>query len=213
MNHPRHITNPMIMTTLSNTEHQFSLNEYDQMQAAKTIRSNKLALLVADENWSIVGHPEDLSGLEKIVQHKIGFPKYRFEILVNSLEMFKAYVPKLHPRIETLINYHTRPLSIVLSPVSEIPKIAEADKGKYVFRLVQDQGTRKLIDAIGCPLISCYAVSEKYPSIPDKLGMISSEILELVDFVLKPQEGQQTSTELPVMVELTNREELDFIRE
>ena len=204
--------NPTTMTS-TNTESQYTAFEVDQIQAAKTLRNPALILGVVDENWSVIANIHDQVGLQKLEQQRIGLPPFRFEIVVNSIDMLREYIATLHPRIETLINYHTRPLSIIMKSNDAVPELAKNGNGQSVFRLVQDPFAKQLIDQIDAPIITCFAISEEFQNVPRHIGSISSDILEMISFILQPAANQKVSTELPVMVELTKREELEFIRE
>ena len=204
--------NPTTMTS-TNTESQYTAFEVDQIQAAKTLRNPALILGVLDGNWSVIANINDLEGLQRLEEHRIGLPPFRFEIVVDSIEMLREYIANLHPRIETLIHYHTRPLSIIMKSNDAIPDLAKNGSGQSVYRLAQDPFSKQLIEKIGTPLITCFAVSEEFQNVPRHIGSISSDILEMISFILQPAANQKVTTELPVMVELTKREELEFIRE
>ncbi len=185
----------------------------DFRKTVVAINSGQLVLMATDNLWSLCGDVKNTRLVEKIHNLKPEADFLQFEILVSSIKMLKEYVQHLHPRIETLLLYHTRPLTVIIDNVINIPSPIISNQKRVAFRLVRDEYACPLIDLLDRPLFSTFAHNEK-DTVPPGFGAISSDFLRQADHVSKHlQQGRGTSEQLPVMIQLTGREELHFLRE
>ena len=98
--------------------------------------------------------------------------------------MLKEFVPGLHPRLETLLVFHNRPLTIVFKKVENFPlELLEPD-GSIAIRLVKDVFSKLIIQRTGKPLMATYANLEE-DDFPPYFGAVSSAVIQKVDYVVK----------------------------
>ena len=173
---------------------------YDFEGVEKILSSGGLVLLPTDTLWSIACLPSQTASLDRLIQLKRQNYADNFELMVNSISMLKHYVDHLHPRLETLLAYHLRPLTMIFDNPSNLSPLA----------LSSSAG---LLEQLREPLISTYAhTHDTVP--PINFGAISSEIIQGVDYVVKYRQNDKNMDELPVMVKLLeDQEELEFVRE
>ena len=103
----------MFMTTFTNTNACLAPN-YDLEGVLHTLKDDGLLLLPTDTLWSVgcdATNQVALKRLTRLVQTPYAGA---VEILVDSVTMLKKYVLELHPRIETLLCHHVRPLTILM---------------------------------------------------------------------------------------------------
>ncbi len=188
--------------------------ENEKIEELLTIlKNNGVILLPTDTIWGLSADITDDKAVEKIIQIKQRKPDKGFICLVDSLEMLKLYVGKLHPRVETLLHYHNRPLTVIYDkPILPVSAHVCATDGSIAFRIVQDAFCANLIKHYGKPLVSTSANISGSP-FPSGFGSISSEILQQVDFVVRYKQQGKDIVLPSTIVRLTNDEELDFIRE
>jgi L-threonylcarbamoyladenylate synthase len=187
--------------------------EQDLHLALETLREGGLALIPTDTCWSVVCLIDAVDSLDRLLRLKRQKHADHFELMVNSMAMFKNHVKDLHPRLETLLAYHLRPLSILFEEPLNLPVKTLNSRGQITVRLVKDQFSQDLIEALGAPLISSFAHVAGSPE-PLNFGAISSEILQGVNFTAKYRQNDKNTDELPVMVKLLeDEEELEFLRE
>ncbi len=179
--------------------------------ATKAFESGDLVLFPTDTLWSVGCDIKNPVALIRLFRLEFDHNAYPIELLVDSIDMLKNYVRHLHPRLETLLEYHMRPLSVIIEGPKRIPKELSVHSNKAVFRLVKDGFAHQLIQQLGRPIVSTFAYRKGFP-LPTNLGAISSDILEEVDRVSNFKNYISTN-DLPVMVELSDREELLFHRE
>jgi len=135
-----------------------------------------------------------------------------FVLLVDGLPMLKRYVPEIHPRVQTLLAYHNRPLTIIYKPVLGLPGSVKAANGSVAIRIANDEFCLELIKTLGKPIVSTIAakVNEPYPP---TYGAISSEILGAVDYVVKYRQDDKEPHEPSSIAYLDGSRELEFLRD
>lgn len=199
------------MTTYTNEKIRM-VQEYDIKGALAILRNGGVILYPTDTIWSIGCDATNPQAVEKVHNIKQRATTRSFEILVDSIQMLKDYVEHLHPKIETLLLYHMRPLTVVFDRPRNLPSNATGSDGAAAIRLVQDEFCRSLITEYGKPLLASFA-SIGDLTFPVNFGAISSEIIEGVDFVVKYRQNEKSASEPAVMVKLSKRDELIFLRE
>lgn len=188
------------------------VQNYDLEGALTTLRKGGLILYPTDTIWSIGCDATNTFAIEKVHSLKRGASYPGIEILVDSVQMLKSYIRHLHPRIETLLIYHVRPLTVLFNNPHNIPHNALDKEGNMAIRIAQDDYCRNLIAAFGKPLVATYANVASQP-IPSNFGAISSEIIQGVDYVAKYRQHEKMPGRPSVMVQLSERDELLFLRE
>jgi L-threonylcarbamoyladenylate synthase len=187
--------------------------EQDLSHVQEVLQAGGVALMPTDSCWSMVCLLSNTEAIERVLRLKSQSAANDCDILVDSMQMFKSTVSDLHPRLETLLAYHIRPLSILLDPPPYLPSAALHTSGQVSLRLVKDHFSRFLLENLQEPLFSAFACVAGQPE-PLHFGAISSEILQGVDYVTKYRQNDKNLDELPVMVKLLeDQEELDFLRE
>lgn len=199
------------MTT--STKERTGMVTYQELEEAKeTLKTGGLLLYPADSLWSIGCDATDPVAVERVCNLKGDRSTESFEILVDSIEMIRRYVDHLHPKIETLLAYHVRPLTVKFNRGRNLPERLLAADGSVAIRLAQDPSCRSLITHYRRPLVATTANRHDHPH-PSSFGAISSAIIEGVDYVIKHRQQEKDMGDPPVMVRLSERGELEFLRE
>lgn len=201
----------MISMTTSEISTLITDNQ-DFIKSFNTLQDGNLLLFATDALWSVGCDMSQEKGLNRLIQLLPNHAPYSFEILTNSADMIKEYVQHLHPRLETLLLYHSRPLTLVIENTVNVPPSILHEDGTAAFRVVTDVFCSMLIEKLGKPIISVFAPGRDHP-FSQNFGSISSDLIEQVDYVSKNNQHKKFAGLPPVMVQLTNEEELDFIRE
>ncbi len=176
------------------------------------LRHDGLILHPTDTVWSISCDATNPVAVERLFRLKQDRDPKQFELLVGSLNMLRRYVQHLHPKLETLLYYHVRPLTVLFEGIRHLPDRLLSADGTLGIRLAQDDYCRELIRSYGYPL---YVTPANSPgaSYPNGLGSVRSDILQGVDYIAKQQDHPSASRELPVVVKLSEQDELLFLRE
>ncbi len=178
-----------------------------------TLRHGGVILYPTDTIWGIGCDATNASAVDKISAIKGRTPDKGYVLLVDSLEMLKKHVGEVHPKVETLLSYHTRPLTIIYDESYGVASNVLAPDKSVGIRIVQDAFCRELIAQFGKPLVSTSANQSGQP-FPSHYGEISSDILEKVDMVVRFKQDNKERGEPSVIARFNHEyEELDFLRE
>jgi L-threonylcarbamoyladenylate synthase len=183
---------------------------YELNDALNTLKNGGLILYPTDTLWSIGCDATNQQAVDKML--KLTNSSVPIEIIVDSIPMLKQYVKHLHPRIETLLMYHSRPLSLKLSEPVRVSESLMNNNVDVAFRVCQDDYCQQLLSDFGMPLATCFASFDK-KYIPATFGAISSEVIQAVDYVTRHRQDDKTPGEPAVLITLSEEDELIFLRE
>ena len=179
---------------------------------ADILKSKGLVLIPTDTVWCIATTIGAYDSLQKIKLIKRGVSEYPFTIVVDSIARAKKHFPLLHPRIETLLHYHQRPLTVLYpSRSATLPLDLIEDATDVAFRIEQNDFIRQIIEEIDTPLVLSSARS--HPSHQCRfLDEIDASILRFVQYV-HPCEAHFSSREEDIIVRYDSDGESVFVRE
>lgn len=184
----------------------------DISEIVQLLEKGGLVCYPTDTVWGIGCDATNEAAIERLSKLKDHTPGQGYVILVDSLQMLRRYVPEIHPKIQTLLAYHQRPLTIVYKQALGLPESVKAANGSVAIRITRDEFCLELIQTLGKPIVSTVAAKEKQP-FPPTFGAISSEILGGVDYVVKHRQDDKEPQEPSSIAYLDNSKELEFIRE
>ncbi|MBR9920196.1 MAG: threonylcarbamoyl-AMP synthase [Bacteroidetes bacterium] len=185
---------------------------YDVKKAVQTLESDGLILYPTDTNWSIGCDATSEVAVARVFRLKKRPADQPLTVLVESIDMLKDYVDHVHPRIETLLSFHVRPLTIVYDQAEKLPQRLTASDGSIAIRIPQDDFCRDLIREYGRPLVASSANVHGAPR-PKHFGEINSDIIQGVDLVMPHRRAEREIGEPSVIARLSDKAELIFIRE
>jgi L-threonylcarbamoyladenylate synthase len=189
------------------------MNKIDQ--AVSTLKSGGVILHPTDTIWGLACDPFNENAIAKVQQIKQRPQEQPFILLVSSIEILKEYVDNIHPRIETLLSLHERPLTIIYPNVKMLKPPLTNEKGGAAIRIVSKGPCKELLDSWGAPLLSTSANIHGSPT-PAHFGEISSEIIRQSDFTF-PFERSEKTAKMQKTSAIAKYHpktgELDFIRE
>lgn len=180
--------------------------------ALEVVENGGVILYPTDTIWGLGCDPFDQKAIEKIFNLKQRAPEKAFILLVNSTDMLKNYIERLHPRIETLLAYHNRPLSIIYDNPVNLPASIIAEDGTIGIRVTQDPFCKHFIDRLGKPLVSTSANISGQP-FPPNFNAISSEIIQGVDYVVGLRQEEEKEIQPSVVASINKAGELEFLRD
>ncbi|MEM6965578.1 MAG: L-threonylcarbamoyladenylate synthase [Bacteroidota bacterium] len=171
-----------------------------------------LILYPTDTIWGIGCDATNAEAIQKIFDLKNRDHNNPIVLLVDSLEMLKNYVEHVHPRIETLLIHHTRPLTVIYEQAKNLPAMAHAPDSSVAIRIALDAFCQELIGQYGGPLVATAANVGDRPY-PANFGGISSDIIMGMDYVVKWKQGEKKLGQPSVIAKLSEKEEFIFLRE
>jgi len=180
-------------------------------EALEVVENGGVILYPTDTIWGLGCDPFDTDAVKKIFDLKNRDAEKAFILLVNSVDMLKQYIERLHPRIETLLAYHTRPLSIIYDNPKNLPESIIAQDGTIGIRVTQDPFCKHFIDRLEKPLVSTSANISGQP-FPPNFNAISSEIIKGVDYVVGLRQDEEKEIQPSVVASINKQGELEFLR-
>ena len=203
----------VFMMLMSTNVRKSMVPDYPLNDALSSLRNSGLILFPTDTIWSIGTDARDPVAILRLLRlyHLVESP-HPMEILVDSLEMLKQYVPALHPKLETLLLYHVQPLAIQVSRVDQLPIQLREAEVPIAFRLVQDNYCRQLIREFNSPIASIFATFDGN-RLPAHFGNINSDVVTSADLVVGLDIPAQKSGQPSVMIRLSPDDELEFLRD
>ena len=184
---------------------------YKMEDTIEAIKQGKIVLLPSDTVWIISCDINQLDMVQKINEIR-GGKENPYISVVSSIEMLKNYIKELPPKIETLLNFHTHPLTMIYEEGVNLPEEVLGDDGSVAIRITFDPYLKSVCENIGGPILGLSAnkLGEK---IPGNFGEIKSDIIQAVDNVLLVRQNEKKKKLPSVIARMGSNGELDFIRE
>lgn len=187
------------------------IQRYDLEHAAAVLEQEGLVLLPSESLWYIACAADDPVAVARLRRIKPTTAEQPYELVFSSLDMLKAFAPDLHPRLETLLHYHRRPLTVLTTADADIPYTALLPGHRMAARIAHDVYCRHLIQLINRPLATALAY---FPgsALPNHFGRVRSDIIESVDYVVKYRPKEVPQARPTLLVQLDEMDELEFLR-
>ena len=185
---------------------------YDLEPILNSLENGGTILYPTDTIWGIGCDATNAVAVEKVYALKRQERHHPFILLVSSIEMLKMYVDRVHPRIETLLLFHERPLTIIYPNAKNLAPNAIAADLSVAIRIPHDPFCKELIENFGRPIVATSANIEDAP-FPNHFGEISSAVIIGVDHVVKHRRMDKEMNQPSVIARLDEQGELEFLRE
>lgn len=181
-------------------------------RALTTLHRGGLVLLPTANLWQVVSHPHFATAGER--QFSLCPPSVnnRPELLFSDLELLKNWVPDLHPKLENLLVYHKRAVTLLVD-VPRAPAGMRDRDGLTAVRLIRDSFCYRLSEDLELPLVATLAQATGTDIAPSHFGRIRSDILQGVDYVVKRRQKEYLGDDPTVVIRLNELDEIEFVRE
>ena len=189
-------------------------NEHEQTiidQAISFLADGRVILYPADTIWGIGCDATNQEAVKRVYEIKGRDFNKPLIVLVSSIPQLYHVVESVHPRIDTLLTLHERPLTIIYPKAREAYRHLAAKNGSLGVRVVKNCFCHDLIEAYGKPLVSTSANISAAVA-PTNFGSISSEIIRQVDFALPAFTEKGIKGSASVIAKYDENGELDFLR-
>ncbi len=208
MSQPLRKTNAMSETNLN----EFHFEKEPINDISEILHKGGTILYPTDTIWGIGCDATNPHAVEKIYALKQRDRDKPLSLLVSSIEMIKQYIGHLHPRIETLLSHHVRPLTVVYEGARNLPANLVAKDGSIAMRIPQNEFCRQLIHHFGKPITSTSA-NLSGASFPTHFGAISLAIVRGVDYVVRQRQKETEPGQPSVIIKAGHNGEITFLRE
>ena len=180
-------------------------------QAIYSLQKGGVILYPADTIWGIGCDATDQEAVQRVYAIKGRAHTKPLIVLVSNLDQLYEVVKTVHPRVDTLLHFHERPLTVIYPKAKEQYNHLAAADGSLAVRIVTSGFCHELLAAYGKPLVSTSANHSDDPS-PIKFGNISSDIISAVDLALPAFTERDLTGRPSVIARYDENGELDFLR-
>ena len=174
------------------------------------LSTGKIILYPTDTIWGLGCDASNVDAINRIYDIKQRGKDKPLLILVSDIEMLKKYIRNIHPRIETLLVHHNRPLTIIYPKGKNLPDIL-LKKGKVAIRIIKDPVISLIIRKFGKPIVSTSA-NITGMEFPKTFKDINKKIIKSVDYVFKYKQNDNSPGEPSVIATYNKNGKLKFIR-
>lgn len=149
------------------------------------VHAGAVFLHPADTSWAISSSAFSQKGYLKLQSLTKSYSSERTTLLVDSIHRLKKYVYQLHPRIETLLSYHHRSLTLLFKDIKMLPTHLLDQNGCAAISLIHDKKIKNLINSLNQPLISkpLQIAANSYAT---SLDHVQVQVKEDSDFIYHP---------------------------
>ena len=172
-----------------------------------------IILFPTDTVWAVGCDATNAESIEKIKKiRNIGKDNNGLVTLVADIETLNSLVD-IPPRLMTLLSYHNKPLTVIYGTKKTdiFPENLCANDQSIALRVPHDPFCNQLLNSFGKPIVATIAAVANNPS-PSNFGLISSDILENVDYVVRYRQDEKNQQLPSVIVTLNENNELIFLR-
>lgn len=170
----------------------FSVMEKEVEKCVSLLKEGKVILYPTDTVWGIGCDATNEEAITRIYRIKQRNEKKSMIILLDSMQRLPMYVQKIPLIAWDLLAHVTRPTTFVYQSAYNLPEKLVHEDGTIAIRIVQNDFCRKVIRALGRPLVSTSANIAGEPT-PQTFDKISQDVISQMDYVVSQE--QSTSVE------------------
>lgn len=160
--------------------------EQEIEKCVELLRAGKVILYPTDTVWGVGCDATNEDAIMKIYHIKQRDEKKSMIILLDSAERLPMYVKEIPLIAWDLIPHVSRPTTFIYPTAQNLPLKLVHNDGTIAIRIVQQEFCKRLIRALGRPIISTSANIASQPT-PQTFSDISQDILNAMDYVVPQQ--------------------------
>ncbi len=192
---------------------KFMFSEREEIKLiASFIEKGGIVLAPTDTVWALCCDATNPLAVERIKEIKRKVNNSGLVVVVESIEMLKNYVSVLHPRLETLLTYHKRPMNVIYPEYKNLAPSVAAEDQSIAIRVTINEFLKEIIWECGIPIVASSANFSGMGS-PENFSYINPQIISSVDYVVKYRQMDNSKQSGASIVRLSTNTELDFIRQ
>lgn len=149
-------------------------------EISNALNNSGKVLVPIDGFWSLCCKLSSAKAVSAIMNHPYQRYNPLHEIVFSDLLMLKSSLNKIHPRIETLLHYHERPIRIAFRNIKGLPDSFGNIPHIYC-RIVKDKFSRRLLNTINAPLY-IRTFTDESSKFPARYHHIISEAIPKPDY-------------------------------
>ena len=179
--------------------------------ALSILKNGGIVLLPTANLWQLVTDARKLSGVKRLTElcppSRLNVP----ELIFSDRETMREWFPKLHPKLDTLLSYHGRALTVFIPANAKVPDCLVNGRDEVAIRLALDSFCYRLCEDMEAPLAAVLAMSDDSAGLPTRFGKIRSDVLREADFTVQRRQREELDTRPAVRIRMDDEDELEFL--
>lgn len=183
----------------------------DIQKAVETLRAGGLILYPTDTIWGIGCDASNSKSVERVYNLKRRSDSKALICLVDSANRLQKYVFRVPDVAWDLIEYATKPLTLILDEACNLAPELIAEDGSIGLRVTQEKISHELCYRFQKAIVSTSANISGEPS-PANFTEISPEIISGVDYVMKSRQNDLSKATPSQIIKLGLDGQVQIIR-
>lgn len=182
-------------------------------RALSTLHEGGLVLLPTANLWQMTAHIKYTRAVEKLLRVCPPTLLNRPELIFADQDVLRQWCPRIHPRLDTLLSFHRRPLTLLVPAGRNIPLRLVDPNGEVAVRIAFDSFCYRLCEDLEAPLVSSLAMGQGAKELPIRFGKIRSDVLRAANHTVQRRQFEDIGRFLPVRARYNEATgEIDFIK-
>ncbi len=156
------------------------------------LRNGDIILYPADISWAIGCDATNESACERLNLIHPTSVASKFTLLVDGFPMLERYIPDFHEVCYDLVDYATKPLTIVYPNAQGIAESILTEDGSIGIRITTDHFCKKLIQGMRKPLV-CLETHRNDGKVPAYFADIDENVKSRVDHIVLERTEEKIS--------------------
>ena len=179
-------------------------------RALTVLRRGGLVLLPTANLWQLITTPDQPEAIRRLLRLCPPAPTLRPELVFPDGETLRDWCPRIHPKLDTLLAYHRRPLTVLVPAGPRVPLPLTDDGGLVAVRLCLDSFCYRLCEDTEMPLVAMVARGQGTGVLPTRFGLVRSDVVRAADHTVQRRQRDELGVSTSVLVRM-NGDELEFV--
>ena len=158
--------------------------------ALSALLNDGLVLLPTANLWQLTAHPRS-AALPRLLRVCPPSPENVPELIFPDLETLRQWCPRIHPKLDTLLTYHKRPLTCLAAAGPQVPLALLNERAEVAVRLAQDSFVYRLCEDLEGPLVASFACGSDCAQLPTRFGLVRSDVVRAATYTVRRRQTEE----------------------
>jgi len=181
-------------------------------RALSTLHAGGLVLLPTANLWRLVAHVHQPAAVDRLFSVCPPSLSNRPELIFADADTLRKWCPKIPPRLDILLEFHKRPVTLLVPAGKNVPLRMVDQRGEVAVRLAHDSFCYRICEDLEAPVVSCCAMGPGVKDLPVRFGKIRSDVLRASSYTVARRQREDIGKQLCVIARLNDAGEIEFPR-
>ncbi len=177
----------------------------------EVLKKGGVILYPTDTVWGLGCDATNATAVQKILDIKKSPQGKSMIVLVNHINMLSKYVDIIPPAAVDILEYATKPTTIVFDKMMGVAENVLAEDGSCGVRIINEEFCKQLIRKFNKPIVSTSA-NFSGEKTPNNFKKIDAAIPPLCDYVVQFKRGDTEQGVPSSIIKLSNNGRVTIIR-